>query len=133
MIETSSDARRAAVLGLLAGLTAGLLLTLFMVSMSAAKGVDVWYGIKGAAAPFLGHRAMTPGFDLGAVVLGLVSHLAVSAVWGVLFSLLAYRWSRGLTLAAGIAWGFVVWLGMYYVVLPIVGLSAMRKDRSEEH
>jgi hypothetical protein len=33
--------------------------------------------------------------------------------------------SRGATIALGVAWGLVVWLGMYYVVLPLVGLGDM--------
>jgi hypothetical protein len=37
-----------------------------------------------------------------------------------------------MTMLAGIAWGFVVWIGMYYVVLPLVGLDAMRRDAPVE-
>jgi hypothetical protein len=37
--------------------------------MSAAGGKDLWYGIKGAAAPFFGDRVMRPGFDLPPVAL----------------------------------------------------------------
>jgi hypothetical protein len=128
MIRTSTEARRAALQGALAGLSAGLLLTVLMTAMSAARDQDVWYGIKGAAAPFLGERAMHAGFDLPAVVLGALCHFAVSAGWGVAFALLAHGLSPGSTLAAGVFWGFVVWLGMYYVVLPMVGLARMRHD-----
>ena len=57
---------------------------------------------------------------------------AISAAWGALFALAFYGLSRGMTMLAGIAWGFVVWLGMYYVVLPLVGLEAMRRDAPPE-
>lgn len=130
MIKNSTHAKSAALSGVFAGLSAGLFLTFLMTAMSAARGKDIWYGIKGAAAPFLGERAMSPGFDLGAVELGLVSHLLISVAWAVPFALLVYGLSRWATLVAGIAWGFVVWLGMYYVVLPAVGLAAMREDAS---
>src|SRR5206468_1344331 len=80
---------------------------------------------KGAGAPFLGERAMQPGFDGAAVLVGVVSHFAVSIVWGALFALLFYGLSRAATVAAGFLWGFVVWIGMFYVVLPIVGLGDM--------
>ena len=33
----------------------------------------------------------------------------------------SHGWRTWTNLAAGVAWGFVVWLGMYYVVLPAVG------------
>lgn len=128
MIKSSIQARGAAASGAFAGLVAGLSLTTFMTMMSAASGKDVWYGIKGAAAPILGERAMVPGFDLMAVQLGLGLHLLVSMGWAVLFALLAYGLSRAATVVSGIAWGIVVWLGMYWVVLPLVGLSAMRTD-----
>jgi hypothetical protein len=128
MIRSSTENSRAARTGALAGLTAGALLTLLMIVMAASNHKDVWYGLKGAAAPIVGHAAMRPGFDLGPVLLGLLCHFAISAAWGALFGLAFYGLSRALTMLAGIAWGFVVWLGMYYVVLPIVGLTAMRND-----
>ncbi len=126
--KTSTDIRRASWVGAVSGLAAGAVLTLIMTAMSMAHDTDVWYGIKGAAAPFLGERAMTPGFDGPAVALGLVSHFAISALWGVPFALLFWHASKAMTLAAGVAWGFVVWSGMYYVVLPAAGLADMAHD-----
>jgi hypothetical protein len=128
MVKTSIDVRRAAARGAFAGLAAGIFLSLLMTGMSAARGKDIWYGIKGAAAPFLGERATQAGFDLPAVALGLVSHLLISAIWGALFAMLFFGASRLTTVVAGALWGFVVWIGMYYVVLPIVGLAAMQHD-----
>jgi len=43
----------------------------------------------------------------------------------MLFGALIYGQTRGTTLAAGVAWGLVVWVVMGYLVLPIVGLGAM--------
>jgi hypothetical protein len=128
MVRSSTDARRVWVRGAFAGAAGGIFLTLMMILMSAARGKDVWYGMKGAAAPFLGDRALEPGFDLLAVVLGLFDHLIISAVWGVLFALAFFGANRVATIVGGILWGFVVWLGMYYVVLPLVGLGWMQHD-----
>ncbi len=114
--------------GALAGLLAGLVLSIFMVSMAVARGGDFWMTFKGAGTPFLGERAQQPGFDGTAVAVGLLSHLAVSITWGVLFGALFYGISRGATLFMGLLWGVVVWLGMYYVVLPAVGLTAIREQ-----
>jgi hypothetical protein len=85
MVKSPIAARRALIRGSIAGVAAGLVLTLMMTVMSAASGKDVWYGIKGAAAPFFGQRAMGPGFDFMPVVIGLVCHLVISAGWGALF------------------------------------------------
>jgi hypothetical protein len=128
MIKNVTEVRHAVTRGAVAGLAAGIFLTIMMTVMSAAKGKDVWYGIKGAAAPFLGESAMQPGFDLPAVALGLVTHLVISAGWAALFALLFYGAGRLVTIAVGILWGFVVWIGMYYAVLPVVGLSSMQHD-----
>ena len=126
--RTSNEARSAAYGGAVAGAVAGLALTTMMTLMSLAKGNDVWYGMKGAAAPFLGEVAMQPGFDLVAVSLGLLAHLGVSMAWAVGFGLLFYHASRAMTLLGGIAWAFVVWIGIFYAVLPLVGLGAMTTE-----
>ena len=114
--------------GAIAGVVAGIVLSAIMLAMTSAAGKDPWYAVKGAGAPFLGARAMMPGFDALAVTVGVLGHLAVSAVWGILFGMLFYGLGRSATVAAGLLWGIVVWIGMYYVVLPIVGQAKMVSD-----
>jgi hypothetical protein len=109
-----------------AGLVSGGLLTVMMTVMSALRGKDIWFGMKGTAAPFLGERAMIPGFDPIAVPVGVALHLFISIGWALGFAALFYGLSKKATLLAGALWGVVVWLGMYYVVLPLVGLASMR-------
>jgi hypothetical protein len=43
---------------------------------------------------------------------------------GLLFALLSYGLNRNATVVAGIAWGIVVWLGMYGLVLPLIGADS---------
>ncbi|HVH40876.1 MAG TPA: hypothetical protein VM925_00990 [Labilithrix sp.] len=126
--SSSNEVRHAAVGGVFAGLIAGTTLTVMMIVMTLARGTDPWYGVKGAAAPIFGQRAMEAGYDLLPVVLGFAIHLAISVAWAVPFALLVFGLGRALTVVAGAAWGIVVWLGMYYVVLPLVGLGAMVHD-----
>jgi hypothetical protein len=128
MVQNKAQIRSALRGGGASGLAAGALLTLFMTVMAAVHHKDLWYGIKGAGAPFVGPHALTPGFDATAVFIGLASHLAISAGWGMAFALLAHGLDKAATLAASAAWGVVVWLGMYYVALPMVGLASMRTD-----
>ena len=106
----------------MAGAVAGIVLSVFMTTMSVAQNTDLWVGAKTAAAPFLGERALQPGFDGPAVLIGTLTHFAVSIGWGAVFGALAYGLSGGVTVAAGVFWGFVVWVTMYYVVLPLAGL-----------
>jgi hypothetical protein len=114
--------------GIVAGIIAGAVLSVFMTIMNLTQGKDVWVGMKGAALPFLGERAHAPGFDAGAVVLGVLCHFAVSIGWGGLFGVIAYGLSKGMTVLAGALWGIVVWLGMYYAVLPLVGAGEVTRS-----
>jgi hypothetical protein len=109
--------------GVVAGVLAGVALALVLVAMAIAAGHDAWMPLKGAAAPLLQDRAQAPGFDAEAIGVGIAGHFAISIVWGVLFAAIFYGLSRGATILAGVAWGFVVWLVMYYAVLPALGLA----------
>lgn len=123
--DRDGDLTRAIVGGMAAGIFAGLVLNALMAGMAVASGADVWSAFKGAGAPFLGDRASQPGFDPVALIAGAFGHYLVSIVWGVIFALLAYGFSRGATLVLGLLYGVVVWFGMFFVVLPLVGLGAM--------
>jgi hypothetical protein len=105
--------------GALAGIVGGIVIALWTASVGAALGDDLWIATKTAAYGILGPRVMLPGFDGTAVLLGLVCHFAVSLVWGVLFAAVAFGLSRRDTIWAGALWGILVWIGMFYVVLPL--------------
>jgi hypothetical protein len=83
-------------------------------------GGERWAALKIPAYPFLGERAARSGPDAAAVGLGVVCHLAVSSTWGILFGLLVSGLSRGATVALGLLWGLVVWVVMFWLVLPVV-------------
>jgi hypothetical protein len=127
-VHNKAQARLALKGGAVAGIIAGFVISLFTVATNLAGGRDAWMGMKGAGTPFLGERAMQPGFDAPAVIVGVSSHFAVSIAWGVLFGLLFFGLSKTLTLVAGVFWGLVVWLVMFYVVLPILGLGDMARS-----
>jgi hypothetical protein len=127
-----AETRRSRVLavrgGVAAGLVGGALLTLFLVLVDSVNGRDVWLNVKAAGAPLVGRAALRHGFDPGPVLVGLLCHFAVSIAWGVLFGLLFFGLSRSATLAAGVLWGIVVWLSMFYIVLPLVGLGRVARS-----
>lgn len=126
MVATTTAERKQAIKGgAIAGFSGGLVLTLFMILLNLSTGRDVWMGLKIAAFPLLGERTLLPGPDAGAVLLGLISHFLVAVAWGVLFGLLAFGLDRISTVVLGLLFGVVVWVAMYYVVLPIVGAGAL--------
>src|SRR5262245_11097934 len=120
--RTGSSWRHGLWGGVIAGFIAGVGLRLLFLIVDLAQGNDLWQGMKFAAAPFLGLRAMQPGPDAGAVALGLLCHFAVSIGWGAGFGALAHGLARVPTVLFGLLWGVVVWLGMYYVVMPAAGM-----------
>ena len=116
---------RATAGAIFAGVVGGAIVGAFHLLAAVLTGRDVWLGMKAAAFPFLGaERVMRAGFEAGAVILGLLSHFAVSIGWALPFALIFYGLNRSATVAAGVAWGVVVWFGMYGVVLPLLGAES---------
>lgn len=106
-----------------AGLIGGAALAAFLLFVNLLTGQDIWVALKFAGAPFLGERATAPGFDFPAILVGGLSHFSVSIAWAVPFALLAFGLSRNQTLLIGAFWGLIVWLGMFGVMLPVLGLG----------
>ena len=116
------DRSRALKGGVVAGIVGGLALAVYLAIQAIAQGAALAPVFKGAALPFFSpDRVGSPAWDPAPVALGLIAHLGVSILWGVLFGLLFYGLSRAGTIVAGLFWGLVVWLAMFYVVLPLVG------------
>jgi uncharacterized protein DUF6789 len=109
--------------GVLAGLIAGIVMSIAMIIMTLVNHGDVWLAMKHSATPFLHERAGRPGFDAGAVALGVLCHLGIAVIWGALFAAVFFGIPKGATVVAGIVYGIVVWLVMYYIVLPLVGMG----------
>ena len=127
MVANDFDRRRAVGGGIIAGLVSGLALSVFQLALAISTGRNPFIVFKAAAAPFLGERALQPGFDAGAIVAGAACHFAVAAVWGLLFGVLFYGLGRGVTMVVGLFYGLVVWLAMNYVLLPLLGRASMAR------
>jgi hypothetical protein len=121
MIRNPNEGERCIVGGAIAGLAGGFAISVMMVASALINGLDVWPSLKAAALPFLGPQVFEPGFDFFAVVAGLTTHFFVSMIWGVVFAVVAFGLSRVATLVAAAAWGLVVWFGMHWVALPLLG------------
>jgi hypothetical protein len=123
-----TEVRLAARGGAVAGAIGGLVLAVLGVVMNVIGGHDIWLRMKFAAIPFIGERAREAGFAALPVLFGLLCHFAVAMGWGVLFGIFFYGWRRGATVALGALWGVVVWIGMFYVVMPLVGIGHVARD-----
>jgi Family of unknown function (DUF6789) len=115
--------------GIVAGLVAGIVLAVAMIAMAIANHGDPWIVLKGAGTPFLHDRAAQPGFDASAVALGVLVHLAIAIAWGAVFGLVCYGIPKAATIVAGMAYGVIVWLVMYHLVLPAVGMGEVAASR----
>jgi hypothetical protein len=111
--------------GVVAGFFGGIVLSLYGLLASIASGRDAWVGFKMSAAPFLGERALLPGFDGPAIAIGLLVFFALSVFWGVVFGLLVYGASTAGTLLFGALFGLLVWVVMSSALLPALGLEAL--------
>src|SRR5688500_2019806 len=120
--RTHRDWGRALVGGIIAGAIAGAGLTSVMVIIAAIQGADAWVVLKSAALPFAGETVTRPGFDLIPLLIGAIAHFAVAVSWGVLFAALLYGASRAVTMMAGPFYGVLVFIAMFYGVLPVLGL-----------
>ena len=123
-VHNQRQTMRALEGGVIAGLVAGAALAVLLAVMNAIQGRDVLRGLKFPGVPLLGLRALEPGFDHVAIVVGQVCHLGVSMFWGVTFALLFFGLSKGMTLLAGAFWGIVSWIVMLYAVMPTIGFPA---------
>ncbi|UQA58032.1 DUF6789 family protein [Polyangium aurulentum] len=116
--------------GALSGILGGIALSLYMLLATIARGADPWLAFKFASVAFYGDRALQHGFSADTVIWGILAHFAIAAGWGLLFGLLVFGASRGATVFAGVVWGFVVWIAMYHIVLPLAGLADIAQGSS---
>ena len=89
-------------------------------AFSAVKGVGPVRVLQGVAAGPFGNAMMTSGGTLPALT-GLVTHYALMTVMASLFAIAALRRPAILRhpLLWGVAYGFAIYLVMYWIVLPL--------------
>jgi nitric oxide reductase large subunit len=121
------EARQALKGGVVAGIVGGVVMSVFMVLMNVLRGADPYVPLKAASYPFLGELAFEPGLAVAPILLGVATHLMVSIGWGILFGVLFYGLSKAATLGVSLVWGVCVWLGMFYVVLPLAGVGEIAR------
>ena len=78
--------------------------------------------LKGIAEPLVGPASAQGGAATAA--LGLLMHFGVAFYWAAVFAVLARRFQALLrrSVPAGLAYGALVWIVMYRVVIPLIPL-----------
>jgi uncharacterized membrane protein YagU involved in acid resistance len=120
--------------GALAGIVAGIMMAMYaMIASATFLNQGFFTPLYGIASPIVGNNDMMHSmmegfyFTLGPALIGLMMHMAWSAIYGVIFGLVA----RALNLSgiaavlSGLIYGLIIAGFMTWVVLPLVGQGAM--------
>ncbi len=125
---------RTVVAGAIAGMVAGAVMAMYaMIASATFLHQGFFTPLYGIASPIAGQSAMMTSmqkgvsFAFGPALLGLVVHMMWSAMYGVVFALIARAARlRGVTaVIAGAVFGLAIQLVMSVIVLPILGLASM--------
>lgn len=105
--------------GAAAGLIGGLAMAAWVVGTAPVQGVNWTVPLQLLGTPLVGHVPFGPAG--AAPIYGLVLHLTVSALLGLLFgAALPHTRSAGLTLLLGLGYALVVMVIATGLVLPVV-------------
>jgi len=100
-----------------AGLVAGLVFAMWAMVVGLVSS-NLWAPPQGIGQAIgIGHQGHD--FQLFPFVIGLMGHMMNSIIFGVIFfaMVMALKLRGGIVLAAGMAYGFALYLLMYFVVL----------------
>lgn len=119
--------------GIIVGIIGGILMIMFiMIATATYLHMGFFTPLYAIAVPLLGQQALITSLTagtfylaLGPALLGLVVHLLWSALWGLIFGLLArgLHLTGGTAIISGLVYGVLVMLVMIFIVAPIVGAS----------
>jgi hypothetical protein len=110
--------------GAVAGLGAGILMAVCEMIYAGFRGAGIWLPFRSIAGTFYGPMALVG--NPGVIIIGILEHLAIAAVLGIVFVTLSARGrSSGSAFWNGVLYGTAVWAVMTYVLLPVFN-STMR-------
>lgn len=106
--------------GVLGGMGAGITLALFVMVMDAILGNGFLDWLRQSAAIVVGRSAVAAGSPVTVLILGLVVHLALAAVYGAIFAVAAryITFVRRDLLIATTVFGLGIWVLNFYVFSP---------------
>lgn len=110
--------------GIVAGIVAGIVFAMFEMIVAAIQGMGFFAPLRMIAAIVLGEGTLEPSSSLtSAVVAGLIVHMMLSAVYGLVMALVVRAWTllqQPLWLVVGATiYGFVLWILNFFVIAPV--------------
>jgi len=122
------------IAGAIAGMVAGAVMAMYaMLASVTFLHQGFFTPLYGIASPIVGTGAMATSmqqgvyFSLGPALVGLIVHMMWSALYGVIFALIARaaRLHGVQAIVVGLVYGLAVQLVMSVIVLPLVGQGGM--------
>jgi hypothetical protein len=116
---------RALAFGALAGIVSGVTFALFEMIVTAGMGGPFVMPLRMIAAIALGGDSLEAAGSLASVLaVGAVVHLALSAIYGVVFAAIVFlahpiRRNLSATVLAGGVYGLLLWLVNFYLISPL--------------
>jgi hypothetical protein len=112
--------------GALGGMLGGAMMAMWSMIVLWLTGVGFWTPLNLIAHTLWRRAPLDATFSWGALLLGMVVHLMMATLLGMVFAVAAGRYptSRATLLGAGAVYGVVVWLLMQYVIWPLVDAAA---------
>lgn len=98
--------------GILGGTVAGIAMTLVAMAWMALAGQGFWKPLDVIASALLGKSAINPGLQMVPELVGMTTRLALSALFGLVFSFFVSRTPlrAGGIIRAGIIYGLWLWI-----------------------
>lgn len=112
------------VAGILLGMVAGIIFLGFEMVVAALMGQGFFMPLRMIGAIILGSGALEPASSLAtAAIVGLLVHIALSALFGTVFAAVAagvsaVRENRFALAGSATVYGLVLWIVNFYVIAP---------------
>lgn len=119
-VMTSGSLSRTLGVGILAGVGAGISFALFMMVMDAVLGNGFVDWLRQSAAIALGDSVVPARSEASVLVVGLVVHTSLAALYGAIFAVAARYISflRRELIVATTVFGLAIWVLNFYVFSP---------------
>ncbi len=104
------------------GIVGAIAMAMWAMMIALLSGMGIWTPVQLIAATWFGPAAMMHA-TVGVIMVGLITHMMMGAVLGVIFVMVLgmLRISAGpARLAWGVLFGLIVWVVNQFVLLPIV-------------
>jgi hypothetical protein len=120
--------RSAVRTGVVGGILGGVLMAAWLMFFLWLTGAGFWTLLNLITNTFLRSAPLGPRFSLSSLVIGLVVHVLMSVLFGVIIATAASRLpgSRSLVIAGGALFGAVLWAVMQYGIWRAVDAPAAR-------